>query len=497
MRKIAFYLVVVLAMCALPVAVSMANDWDWDHPWYHPQDPYSPSSHDMRLVGYNDLSGRPAYHPFIIQQGNRWILYVAHHVPQDAGRGPQDNGTSIIDVTNPHHPKFLVHLPSQYPAPDNEARHARVCPVGNGYVLLRTSGQISHDLYDVTDPAKPKFLKAVVDGLKYTHKPYWDCKNGYMFLPVGDGGTGTAPGPSGWRANHVKIYYLNPASNINNLQPEYVRDFGVVGQEPGSTGPVPTSIHMPLGAKKNEEGVLDRVYFGWGSGGSGIMQITDYAKLVQGPWPIPPTPANLQAPQLGRLDWPSQWGAHTVYELKAFELEDFALGQVEADGVHDFAVVVSEAGGFKCSNERDITWIVDITQPNRPIPISTMQHKAAVGGNFCNKGGRFGPHSSQERFDGPFYKKLVFLAYFNAGLRVFDIRDPFAPVEVAHFVPAYNANTYFCSGTECDTRAIQTNNVETDARGYIYIVDRAGTGTHILELTGEAKEIVFPGHWHR
>jgi hypothetical protein len=31
--------------------------------------------------------------------------------------------------------------------------------------------------------------------------------------------------------------------------------------------------------------------------------------------------------------------------------------------------------------------------------------------------------------------------------------------------------------------------VETDERGYIYIVDRANTGLHILELTGDAKAI--------
>ena len=37
--------------------------------------------------------------------------------------------------------------------------------------------------------------------------------------------------------------------------------------------------------------------------------------------------------------------------------------------------------------------------------------------------------------------------------------------------------------------AIQTNNVETDDRGYIYIVDRANTGLHILELTGPARAV--------
>jgi len=37
---------------------------------------------------------------------------------------------------------------------------------------------------------------------------------------------------------------------------------------------------------------------------------------------------------------------------------------------------------------------------------------------------------------------------------------------------------------------IQTNNVATDDRGCIYIVDRANTGLHILELDGQAKQII-------
>ncbi|HUJ24260.1 MAG TPA: hypothetical protein VLX58_22145, partial [Bryobacteraceae bacterium] len=39
-------------------------------------------------------------------------------------------------------------------------------------------------------------------------------------------------------------------------------------------------------------------------------------------------------------------------------------------------------------------------------------------------------------------------------------------------------------------RAIQTNNPELDDRGYIYLADRAGTGMHILKLTGAAKRAV-------
>jgi hypothetical protein len=40
---------------------------------------------------------------------------------------------------------------------------------------------------------------------------------------------------------------------------------------------------------------------------------------------------------------------------------------------------------------------------------------------------------------------------------------------------------------------IQTNNVATDDRGYIYIVDRADTGLHVLRLEGEAAEIIAGG----
>ena len=37
---------------------------------------------------------------------------------------------------------------------------------------------------------------------------------------------------------------------------------------------------------------------------------------------------------------------------------------------------------------------------------------------------------------------------------------------------------------------IQTNNVELDDRGLIYSADRAGTGLHIMRLTGHAKDVV-------
>ena len=93
---------------------------------------------------------------------------------------------------------------------------------------------------------------------------------------------------------------------------------------------------------------------------------------------------------------------------------------------------------------------------------------------------------------------MLFLAHFNAGVRAVDIRNPFNPKEIGYNIPAITKRTdKRCVGTGADERckvAIQTNNVEVDDRGYIYIVDRANTGMHILELTGAARKVArFPG----
>jgi hypothetical protein len=48
-------------------------------------------------------------------------------------------------------------------------------------------------------------------------------------------------------------------------------------------------------------------------------------------------------------------------------------------------------------------------------------------------------------------------------------------------------------GQEHCARVIQTNNVEVDDRGLVYVVDRANNGMHILELTGPARDAAnFP-----
>jgi hypothetical protein len=139
-----------------------------------------------------------------------------------------------------------------------------------------------------------------------------------------------------------------------------------------------------------------------------------------------------------------------------------------------------------------MAWFVDVTIEAHPMVISNFQVPEASG-DFCSRGGRFGTHALNESMAPAFYKKIVFLSYFNAGVRAVDIRDPYHPKEIGYFIPAITAATdkrcVKLNGQDSCKVAIQTNNVETDDRGYIYIVDRANTGLHILELTGDARAV--------
>src|ERR1700750_1103341 len=66
---------------------------------------------NMRLVGADELQARSAYQPTIQKQGQRWIASVGHH--GDRKLNPltgriEDNGTSIVDVTDPRQPRYLA-----------------------------------------------------------------------------------------------------------------------------------------------------------------------------------------------------------------------------------------------------------------------------------------------------------------------------------------------------------------------------------------------------
>jgi hypothetical protein len=446
-----------------------------------------PEASNMRLVGYNDLQARSAYQPTIHHQGNRYIAYVGHHggtpdVPKPTNflTGQAEfNGTSIVDVTDPAQPKYLAHIPGT-PGDFEEggAQMTRVCdgktlPKGdpNKVYLLRVFGGKGHQIYDVTDPASPNLIWQSTGELKDTHKSFWECDTGIAYL---------VSGVPGWRVNRMtEVYDMSDPGH-----PAKIRDFGLPGQEPGSSGPVPEQLHgmISLGTVNN------RIYFGYGTNKGGLMQIIDRDKLLKGP--KEPTPDNLRYPEVGRLAMTPWNGTHTAFPMLQMPIAEFAKDAVGAK--RDIVMIVDEQILNECLEPRQFAWFVDITIEAHPMVISNFQVPEASG-DFCSRGGRFGTHAANESIAPVFYKKLAFLSYFNAGVRAVDIRDPYHPKEVGYFIPAITSATdkrcIKVNGADRCKVAIQTNNVETDDRGYIYIVDRANTGMHILELTGPVRAI--------
>jgi hypothetical protein len=434
------------------------------------------SARNMVLLGHYDLEGRSAYQPTVKQSNGRWIAYIGHHGGK--ARNPltgreEDNGTSIVDVTDPRKPRLLAHIagePGQ--AEQGGAQMVRVCdgselPKGDKskVYMLRNYGNKAHELWDVTTPEKPSRITVVVDGLKDTHKSWWECDSGIAYL---------VSGVPDWRVRRMtQVYDLSDPAH-----PRFIRNFGLPGQQPGASGPAPTELHgmISTGAKGN------RVYFGYGTNKAGVLQIVDRDKLVNGP--AEPTAENLLAPEVGRFELDSSHGAHTALPVLGMQVAEFAK---DADhGKRNIVVVVDESLANECQEPRQMVWIVDATDEKKPVSIATYTVPEASG-DFCSRGGRFGSHSANENQPPMYYGKYVFVAWFNAGVRALDISDPYHPKEAGYYIPATTAKTdkrcvKDASGAERCKVAIQTNNVDVDDRGYVYIVDRADTGLHILQF---------------
>jgi hypothetical protein len=446
---------------------------------------------NTELVGHHDLSGRASYHPIPHRYGDRVIFYVGHHAGEALNPltgETETNGMSILDVTDASNPVLIHHEPPHSPE-SRFTQHIQLCDGSalpnadpEKVYLIRTSDGIGVELMDATNPEDPVYLMDIYEtgytdrGQRQTHKIQWDCESGIAYL------NGT---PEGWRVPRVlQIFDMS-----NPETPMHIRDFALDGSQPGAEGDyIGTPLHQPYVAG-------DRVYMGYGASNDGVIQVLDKDRLLNGDPnasdPFAPTTENLNYPQISRLDMPTRYGAHTVKPILGIEVPDYE-DNLE-NSMIDLLLVVSEETTEDCAANRDAMFLVDFTEQDKLFPISSFQVPEEPG-DYCHRGVRFGPHSPQDYVHPNYDKQIVVLAYFNGGVRIVDIRDPYNPEEVGYFVPAVNETTFeMCSdasGQELCATQIQTNNVNLDHRGYIYALDRSGSGVHILSLTGDAAAIV-------
>jgi len=365
-------------------------------------------------------------------------------------------------------------------------------------------------------------------GIRSSHKPWWECNTGLVFLP-GSKNSVTAPGTPLWRQSQAMLIY---DWSTPTAAPTYIRTFGLPGGQPGATGTVPNSLHGAISAHEHPNAsqslargrtandiIGNRIYAAWGVGDDGVMTIIDRKKLLPaaygGTW-VPATATSADAPTADELIGPlsptvsyflmsPDQGGHT--SMPVFGLKPPSMAKFNEFSTRDIVLLASEATADgedgRCNEAPHWSFVVDVTVENSmtsppgtrvehdpyhgPMVLSTLSVDERSGekyprGNYCGRGARFGVHSHEENFNNPLYGKLTAVAWFNGGVRIWDIREPQAPVEVAFYVPEANANT--------NPDGYMTNNVEIDNRGYIYVVDRNGAGLDILQLKGPAAQIV-------
>jgi hypothetical protein len=188
----------------------------------------------------------------------------------------------------------------------------------------------------------------------------------------------------------------------------------------------------------------DRLYMCYLDGGMFIMDIADKSNpQVVGSWnPHPPYPGF----------------AHTALPLFS----------------RDLMIVTDESIRDNAEDWPKLAWVVDIRKEDNPVPISTLPLPPIE--EFRNRGGRFGAHNLHENRPGPAFRSddLVFGTFFNGGVRVFDMANPFQPEEVAYFIPPKPDNSI--------VDAVQINDVYVDENRIVYCVDRHAGGLYILEL---------------
>ena len=395
---------------------------------------------NVRLIGHSDLQGRNSLQ--IVLKGN--FAYIGHHRGEElnplTGKA-ESNGTSIVEVTNPRQPKLVKHIPGKKGAESRAVQVAIKHFDGKDYLLRNqeSSEFTGFEVWEISDKANPQMV-STIGPLQAAHKSWWDSQTGYAYL------SGTQPG---WRGQHLIIYDLK-----NPLQPKWVASWGLPQQLPGAPDGGGVSLHHPVISR-------NRAHLSYlGGGDMVILDITDKANPRM----------------ISHLDFsPPFSGIHTTVPFNGMKVPNFSKG---IGDVRNFLAISEEAIAFNCQELRRQLYIVDATEETNPIPVAPFK---VPDGDFCERGGRFGPHQFAETKDGELIGgTLLYVAYFNAGLRVVDISDPYHPREVGFYIP-----DLVRSGTGREKKFIQTNDVDLDDRGLIYITDRAGNGMHVLEYTGK------------
>lgn len=405
-------------------------------------------SRNMRLLSHSDQGGKPDGVQVMVHRG---YAYIGHMVSR---------GVSIVDVRDVSHPKaagFIAAPPGTWNV--HLQAHDDLLLVINArdlfadarfadekvYYTRQVNDTVSHGpsergwsaglrIFDIGIPTRPReigFLSLEGIGI---HRIWYvggrwayvsallDGYSDYIFLTI-DLADPAKPAVAG-------RYWLPGMHTAGGERPDWPQ-----GKR--------YALHHAIVSG-------DTAYGSWRDGGLTLLDVSNRAK---------PT-------LISHRNWspPFGGGTHTALPLPDRNLLI----------VLDEAVLDNQEDGEK------LIWVFDIRAPANPVSIATFPQPTET--DYVRKGAHFGPHNLHENRPGSFISStLIFATYQNAGVRAYDISDPYHPRETGALVPA--APQALMDKRPGRPKVIQSCDVFVDAQGIIYSTDY-NAGLSIIEYLG-------------
>ena len=414
----------------------------------------------FEIVGHSYFRG-----PWVVPGGPGMginTVRICGKIAYLAGYNPTVFGALIVDVSNPAKMEPLSFIPGNpgtrnaYLRVDCDRKvlalgHSASAENPNKVVGGRVKSGVT--FHDVSDPSKPVKLSEYNNPGDYTHGMEMD--NRYVYLC----GTGEGSKP---RAEELHVIdYADPRA------PKLAASFHVTGQRVGESFSEMNQKN-PNGTDQwvtCHEAIKDgnRLYLAYRDAGVIILDITDPTKpAVVGEYDyVPPFNGDPGLPRPGCCP-----GAHTA-----------APAPHVGKPLPSLLVLTDEH--FSCPP--GFVRIMDITNPRAMAVLSTI-HIAGVDDNYDAAAGKFVCPPGQQSSHLPFFEPrghgaLLYQAWYDQGLRAFDISNPFAPKEVGYFI---SPDTSVPAQVGRHTREAFVD----PATSLIYVTDGNGGGLTVLRYTG-------------
>jgi hypothetical protein len=404
------------------------------------------SAHNMSFVGHSDMAGRGDGVQIMVHRGH---AFVGHSF---------NEGITIVDVRDPSRPEVVGFIGC---APNTRSLHLQI----HDDLLIAVNGPSVWSMEQFQDP-KNYFSGSIAEklaaggiqfeaGIRTFDVSIPASPREIGFMPTGGFGPHRVwydGGKHAYASIHFDGYidHIFAAIDMSDpARPEVVGKWGIPGMH-AAAGETPDwdpklryAIHHGLVSG-------DTAFVAWRDGGMTVLDVSD--------------PGDMKL--LAHRNWTSAFGGGTH---SCLPLPD-----------RDLLVVADEPNASNCETGKRYVWVFDVKDRTNPVSFATMPEPSEI--EYCAKPGGFGPHNLHENRQGSFQSsELIFGTYHNAGVRAWDISNPFQPAEVGHYVPPDPVT--LADPRPNRPKVVQSTDIYVDPNGLMFLSDK-NAGLYILQFEG-------------